>query len=127
MLHLPCSDSAGESIHQGMIHSLVGDMERVSGVIVVKGHQIDTLKVRKLCLIQDVASLMDGAEGKAKGTGNTVGGAGAEQGGACTEALLQSGDGSCIVGVSFGKKELTGHKQWKQARRKAIERDHVQM
>ena len=84
-------------------------MERVSRVIVVKGHQIDTLKVRKLCLIQDIASLMDGAEGKAEGGGNTVGGVGAEQGGACTYALLQSGDGSCIVGVSFGKKELTGN------------------
>lgn len=102
-------------------------MERVSRVIVVKGHQIDTLKVRKLCLIQDITPLLQGAEGKAEGGGNTVGGVGAEQGGACTEALLQSGDGSCIVGVSFGKKELTGHKQWKQARRKAIEKDHVQM
>ncbi len=81
----------------------------MSGVIVVKGHQIDTLKVRKLCLIQDVAPLLEGAEGKAEGGGNAVGGAGAEQGGACTEALLQSGDGSCIVGVSFGKKELTGN------------------
>lgn len=109
MLHFLCADSASESIHQGTIHSSVGDMERVSGVIVVKGHQIDTLKVRKLCLIQDVAPLMEGAEGKAEGAGNTVGGAGAEQGGTCTEALLQSGDGSCIVSVSFGKKELTGN------------------
>ena len=102
-------------------------MERVSRVIVVKGHQIDTLKVRKLRLIQDITPLLQGAEGKTEGGGNTIGGVGAEQGGACTEALLQSGDGSCIVGVSFGKKEMTGNKQWKQARRKAIEKDHVQM
>ena len=78
MLHFLCADSAGESIHQGTIHSLVGDMERVSRVIVVKGHQIDTLKVRKLCLIQDITPLLQGAEGKAEGGGNTVGGVGAE-------------------------------------------------
>ena len=84
-------------------------MERVSRVIVVKGHQIDTLKVRKLCLIQDIASLMDGAEGKAEGGGNTVGGVGAEQGGACTYALLKSGDRGCIVGISSGKQKLTGN------------------
>lgn len=110
MLHSPCSDSAGESIHQGTIHSLVGDMEGVSGVIVVKGHQIDTLKVRKLCLIQNVASLILRAIGKAEGAGNTVGGAGAKQGGACTYALLQSGDRGCIVGTSSGKQEVTGNR-----------------
>ena len=73
MLHSPCSDSDGESIHQGTIHSLVGDMEGVSGMIIVKGHPIDTLKVRKLCLIQDITPLLQGAEGKAEGGGNTVG------------------------------------------------------
>lgn len=56
-------------------------MERVSRVIVVKGHQIDTLKVRKLRLIQDITPLLQGAEGKTEGGGNTVGGVGAEQGG----------------------------------------------
>ena len=81
----------------------------MSRVIVVKGHQIDTLKVRKLCLIQDITPLLQGAEGKAEGGGNTVGGVGAEQGGACTYALLKSGDRGCIVGISSGKQKLTGN------------------
>ena len=50
-----------------------------------------------------------GGEGKAEGGGNTVGGVGAEQGGACTYALLQSGDRGCIVGISSAKQKLTGN------------------